>query len=244
MSQVFSPRARSSACQRPVSEPGPLHGALAAGMRDLDARHHVLRLHEGRDALQRRDVRRRPQPHVAVGDAALRGHCRGLDEDAGRAAQRQPAQVREVEVLRDAVDRRVGRHGCDDDAVLERDALDGDGREEQRLGHGRVRASVACGGGSGAQQYRAAAVKYWVSNGAPQRWQGVSHSFGEATMLVRSGLAAHSDRDECDKNRQRLSDACNQAIAAAAVRGARPGGPACLLQRRGGHALLEHARQQ
>ena len=104
-------------------------------MRDLDAGHHFLRLHELGDALERRDVRGRPNSEVAVGDAALVRHRGGLDEHAPRAAQHQPAPMREVEVLGDAVDRRVGGHGGDDDAVLEGHVADGDGREEQRLGH-------------------------------------------------------------------------------------------------------------
>ena len=142
MSQIFSPRARSSDVSGPLPNQGRCMEPFAAGMRDLDAGHHILRLHEGRDASQRRNVRRRPQSQVAVGDAALRGHCRGLDEDAGRATERQPAKVGEVEILGDAVDRRVSRHGCDDDAVLERDALNCDGCEEQRLYHVRIRPSA------------------------------------------------------------------------------------------------------
>ena len=39
----------------------------------------------------------------------------------------------------DAVDGRIGGHGRDDDAVLEGHAADGDGCEEQRLGHGQMR---------------------------------------------------------------------------------------------------------
>ena len=115
--------------QRAVAEPGPLHGALATGVRELDARHHVLRFHEFGDALERRDVRVRPDAQIAVGDAALVRHRGGLDEHASRASQHQPAPMREVKVLGDAIDRRVGRHGSDDDAVLEGDVADGDGGE-------------------------------------------------------------------------------------------------------------------
>ncbi len=129
-----------SACQvvgrqRPVAEPGPLHGAFTARMRDLDGRHHPLRPHEVGDALERRDVRRRPQPHVAVGDAALRGNRGGLDEDAAGAAERQPAEVREVPVLGDAVDGGIGGHRRDHHPIGECQGANGDGGKQQRLGH-------------------------------------------------------------------------------------------------------------
>jgi hypothetical protein len=145
--------------ERSVAEPGPLHGALAAGMRDLDAGHHALGLHEGGDARERRNVRRRPDAEVAVGDAALVGHGGGLDEHARGAPEHQPAPMREMKILGDAVHRRVGRHRGDDDSVFQRHLADGDGREEQRLGHRRMRARGVRRAGSGAQQVRAGAVK-------------------------------------------------------------------------------------
>ena len=101
---------------------------------------------------------RPPQPQVAT-DAALVRHGGGLDEYASRSAKREPAPVREVEILGDAVHRRIGGHRRNDDAVLERHLADGDGREEEGFGHWRTRAHGVLRAGSGAQQVRAGAVK-------------------------------------------------------------------------------------
>ena len=90
--QVFSPRAKSSAVSAPLPYQGRCMEPLRPACASWIAGHHALRLHEVGDALQRRDVRRRPDADVAVGDAALVGHRRRLDEHAAGAAEREPAR--------------------------------------------------------------------------------------------------------------------------------------------------------
>ena len=159
MSQVFSPRARSSAVSGPLPNQGrcmePLRPECAIWMPGTTP----CAFMKAAMRCERRDVRRRPDAEVAVGDAALVGHGGGLDEHARGAPQHQPAPMREMKILGDAVHRRVGGHRGDDDAVLERHLADGDGREEERLGHRRMRARGVRRAGSGAQQVRAGAVK-------------------------------------------------------------------------------------
>ena len=125
--------------QRPVAVPGPLHGAFAPCMCDLNAGHNALRLHEGGNALQGGHVRRRPQAEIAVGDATLFRDGSSLNEYATRTTQHQAAPMGKMKILGDAGDGRIGGHRRDDDPVLESHVLDGDRCEEQRLGHGSER---------------------------------------------------------------------------------------------------------
>ena len=118
-----------------VAEPGPLHGTFAPGVRQLNAGHHVLGFHEPRDTPQWSNVRVRPDAKIAVRDASLIRDGGRFDEHAAGTTQHQPPPMREVEVLRHAVDGRVRGHRRNDNAVSESGFAQGDRRKEQRLVH-------------------------------------------------------------------------------------------------------------
>ena len=69
-----------------------------------------------------------------------------LGEDQPGAADRKGAEVDQVPVVGEAIAAGVLAHGGDDDAIAEREASEGDGREQHGGGAGR-----RCGGtGAGA----------------------------------------------------------------------------------------------
>jgi hypothetical protein len=79
----------------------------------------ALAVHKVDDARERRLLRVVPQPRAAGRDAAFGCRAGHLHHHQRRAAQRARAQVHQMEVLHHAIDRAVGGHGRDDDAVLE-----------------------------------------------------------------------------------------------------------------------------
>ena len=87
-------------------------------MPELDRRHRAVLLQEAGDAFQRRGLAVVPQPDVAMGDAALRRHRRGLDHDDAGAALREFAEMHEVPVIGDAIDRRILAHRRKQDAIF------------------------------------------------------------------------------------------------------------------------------
>ncbi len=89
------------------------------------------------NAFPRLRVLRRVEARAAGGDAPLSADAGHLSEYQGRAAQRAGTQVHQVVVTRYPVHRRVLRHGGHDDAVFQRQAAHGVGRE-----HGRWRGLV------------------------------------------------------------------------------------------------------
>ena len=63
-----------------------------------------------------------PQAEVAIGDATFGRDGGRLEDDEAEAAEREPAQVREVPVIGHAVDGRILAHGRHDGAVAQREA--------------------------------------------------------------------------------------------------------------------------
>jgi hypothetical protein len=76
-----------------------------------------------------------PQSDVAVADPSLGGDTGRLDHDEAEAAEREPPQVREVVVADESVGHRVLAHRRHDQAVGQRQAAEGQGREEGRRVH-------------------------------------------------------------------------------------------------------------
>lgn len=71
---------------------------LAAGVGELDARHHPVRVEEGGDPAVRPDLDVVPDAQVVGADAALGHHRGGLDEDQPGTADRPGAVVLQVPV--------------------------------------------------------------------------------------------------------------------------------------------------
>ncbi len=129
---------------RGAALPGAVRRGLAAGVGELDGRHGALRGEEAGDAAVRLHLRVVPDAEVVRGDAALRGHGGGLDDDQARAAGRAGGVVREVPVgggagLRALRCRRVLAHRGHPHAVRDRHIAQGEGLEER--GHGGLHSS-------------------------------------------------------------------------------------------------------
>ena len=137
----FSPRARSLASSGPLPCQGrcvlALRPACASWM-PATAPWPCTNAGDAREAVDM--CASFQMPGVAVGDAAVLGHRRRLDEHEAGAAEREAAEMDEMPVGGVAVDRRVLAHRRDDDAVLERQCAERE-RAEQGRWHGE--ASVA-----------------------------------------------------------------------------------------------------
>ncbi len=118
---------------RTVAVPRPLHRGLAAGMRELNRRYRAVGFDEIGNALQWRDVCIRPDAQVTVSDAAFGFDRGGFGENQSGAASGHFAEVDEMPVVGHPLMRRVLAHRGNDDAVLERDAAQGDRRKQNRL---------------------------------------------------------------------------------------------------------------
>src|SRR5580692_2461549 len=113
--------------------PAEARGSLAASMPELDRYAGVrLRVDDVRDARPATELQVVPETEAAGGDAGVRRDARHLREDHRGATEGPGAEMDEVEVVGQPVDRTVRRHGGDDDAVLERDATYGEWREHRR----------------------------------------------------------------------------------------------------------------
>ena len=124
-----------------VSFPAELGRALAAGMAELEADLRLgIGVDEIDDALPRGDLGLVPHAGAAGADPALGRDAGHLGEDQPRAAERALAVVDEVEVVGDAVDRRIHRHRRDGDAVLHLHLAQPERREHGR--RGLVRAAL------------------------------------------------------------------------------------------------------
>ncbi len=104
-----------------IGLPGPSHAGFAAGMGELDRRNAALLLHELADAQQLRNVVVAVNAQVAGGDAPLRTDGGRLREHDAGAPHGAAAEVYQVPVGGEAVDRAVLTHGRDHDAVGKRE---------------------------------------------------------------------------------------------------------------------------
>ncbi|MNL22038.1 hypothetical protein D3C87_1433590 [compost metagenome] len=119
--------------------PGRVAGRLAAGMAQLDAQlDGRIAAYRGHHAAQRRLGLVRPQPQVSRRYAAIGLHRGGFGKEQRRAGQGQMTQMDHVPIGGTAVFGRVFAHGCDDDAIGQRDIADRRGTEQ--VTHGRLRA--------------------------------------------------------------------------------------------------------
>ena len=107
-------------------------------MGELDPGRGPVRVQEVDHPGQAGEVLVGPQPDVAVADPPLGRHAGRLDEDEAEPAEREPPQVREVVVADDAVGHRVLAHRRHDQAVGQRQAAEGEGREEGGRGHEKL----------------------------------------------------------------------------------------------------------
>ena len=122
--------------QGAVAEPGTLHARLAAGVGELHRRDRSLRLDEGCNALERRDMRVAPDPEVAMRDAPGGLDRGGFGEDQPGTADGELGEVREVPVAGHAVGGRVLAHRRDRHAVRDSDAAQVQRGEQQGMRHG------------------------------------------------------------------------------------------------------------
>ena len=91
-------------------------------MVELDAGERAVRLHEIRDSFKRRDVVVRPDAKIAVGAPDARINGGSFRENDSGAAQREPSQMNEMPVVRQAFLGGVLAHRRNDDAVSRRPA--------------------------------------------------------------------------------------------------------------------------
>ena len=122
--------------------PHDLRGRLAPGVTELhpDLR-PALRVNGGHDAPPSVGMLRQVHPRAPRRDASLAGHIGHLAHDEAGAAHRPGEVVREVEVVRKAVDRGVHAHRRDDDAVRDDELAESERREHR--GGARLRAGGA-----------------------------------------------------------------------------------------------------
>jgi hypothetical protein len=113
--------------------PRPLAARLAAGMGELDRRNGAVLAQMAGDARERRNVRARPQPDVAIGDAAVLGDRGRLDADDAEPAERELAEMGEMPVAREAVGGAVGAHRRQHGAVAQHDLAEAQRGEQKRL---------------------------------------------------------------------------------------------------------------
>lgn len=99
-------------------EPGGDGRGFAAGVRELDHDLLVLRMSELDHAGDGRDLRVFPEPDVLGGDAAVRGHCGGLDTCQAWAALGDAADVSHMPIGIMSVLRAVLTQRTEHDAVL------------------------------------------------------------------------------------------------------------------------------
>mmetsp|Transcript_62125 Transcript_62125/g.171843 ORF Transcript_62125/g.171843 Transcript_62125/m.171843 type:complete len:730 (+) Transcript_62125:1758-3947(+) len=113
--------------------PGQAGGALGAGVAELH-RHlgAAVGVDEVHDALPGGALRLGPQPRAGRRDARIGRHAGHLGEHQPRAAQRPRAEVGQVPVAGHAVVAAVLRHRRHDDAVLQRQPAQREGREHRR----------------------------------------------------------------------------------------------------------------
>ena len=110
--------------QRGTALPGDRVARLAARMTQLDADRGAEGLHETGDALQGRDEVVLPQPGIPRRRAAARINLGGLHEHQSDAADRELAQMDEMEVVDATVVGAVSQHRRQRDPVLDRDVAD------------------------------------------------------------------------------------------------------------------------
>ena len=111
--------------------PGQVCRGLAPRMGKLDGDRHrrpaAHALHDPAHCVLGRVV---PQADIGIADAALGDDRRRLDGQDARAGMGQVAQMHQVPVCHAAFLGRILAHGCDDNAVVQRQAANGDGLEE------------------------------------------------------------------------------------------------------------------
>ena len=126
-----------------VALPGEPGGALAAGVCQLHADlGEAVAVHELDDTAPGRDMLGLVHSRAARRDAPLPAHVRHLRHDEAGAAERAAAEMDEMPIVDRAVLGRVLAHGGDDDAVLQHELAQAEGREH---GWGRIRRHVDAG---------------------------------------------------------------------------------------------------
>ena len=93
-----------------LAQPGAVGTGLAPGMGELDTRNGPLGGDETGDALQGGDLRVVPQAEVFSGDAPVCRDRHGLGDDQARTADSATAQVHQVPVVGQAIDRGILAH--------------------------------------------------------------------------------------------------------------------------------------
>lgn len=93
-------------------------------MRELNARHRPLRLHELRDSRQRLGMVVAPNADVARRDPTLGHHGRRLDDDQRHTAGRATPQMHEVPIVGETIARDVLAHRRHRDSIAKREAAD------------------------------------------------------------------------------------------------------------------------
>jgi hypothetical protein len=106
------------------------HAGFAAGVGELGAGVGAVLVQEAGDALELREVLVLPDAEVAGSDAALGADGVGFSDDEGGSADGAAAEVDEMPVAGEAVDRGVLAHGRDGDSVRDGEAAELEGREE------------------------------------------------------------------------------------------------------------------
>ncbi len=96
--------------ERGIAIPRTLHAGLTAGMRELDRGHCAVVLQESGDALERSDLLVVPDADIAMSDAALGGHRRGLDHHEPGAALGKLTQMNKMPVIGEAIGCRILAH--------------------------------------------------------------------------------------------------------------------------------------
>ncbi len=141
-----------------AAAPWRLARGLAAGMGDLDAeRHRRVVPHRVEDLGQRPLGAVVPQPEISVGDPRLRRHRRRLQGQEPGARHRELAEMHHVPVGGLAVAGRILAHRGDDDAVLQLQAVEAQGLEQEGAAHAGTPVqdgrTLARGRGSGQRRW-------------------------------------------------------------------------------------------
>jgi hypothetical protein len=117
-------------------------------VRELNAGARTLRMHEARDPLERLEMLFAPSAKILRRNAALRCDRSGLGKHQRRAANRSSGEMREMPIVREAVDRRMLAHWRDADAVSEVNVAHAKFAEQMRHG-----SNVSIGNDRGAGCY-------------------------------------------------------------------------------------------
>ena len=112
---------------------GARRRSLAPRMGDLGGRQHALAADEIGQPLVARDLAIVPESEIALRDAASRLHGAILGEHDSELAQRELAEMDEVEIVHQPVRRAELDHGRNDGPIGRRDAAHLERREEKRF---------------------------------------------------------------------------------------------------------------